>query len=577
MRWISRSALLGGLTSLALVGGAAAGSGLVSAHAARHAAASPQYGGTIVLALPAQTNIPWYFPYSNNANASLYTYQMLNLLYKPLLYVDANYNIAWQHSLASKITYNPQGTVYHVFLNPKWHWSDGVPVTTADAQFGWNVLIATDNPKAPAPWPNYAAGSGGIPGNVQGFQVNNKYEFTITLKKPVNQEWFIYNGIGSIAILPAHAWNKYPNDINKEIVYLGKNATNWHFDSVVDGPFELQNAVQNQAWTLVPNPNYSGHKPYVSRLIFQYEASDAAEFAGLKTGTIQVGYLPAADWNARAELPDRMVEEFGYSYFYTLVNMNPGAPGGVDKIFDNLYVRQALYEAMDNTAIAQVIYHGQALPQYGPIPPTPKTKFLDPRLSKPLYPYNPTAAKKLLEAHGWQEVNGVMTKNGQQMSFTMLYPSGDMAQQETAELLQQDWAQIGVKVTLKPTQLVTEFGLVSSPGKWQMATGIGIIYGGSYPSGEQLFYKNQGLDTFGWNDPTENKLVDATTSPAPNEAVNLRNFYAYEYYTAKMLPTLWMPDVATDAEVAPNVHGYTLYTANPVTGFGLPNYWWVSK
>lgn len=572
MRLGTRASVIGGMTSVVLLASVVAGTGLASAKSVHRAA--PQYGGTLVYALPPQTQIPWYFPYTNAANASLYTAQMLNLMYKPLLYVDANYNIAWQHSLAQKVTYNAQGTVFHVFLKPGQKWSDGQPITSADAAFGWNVLIATDNSKV-APWPNYNAGSGNVPANVKSFATNGQYEFTITLKTPVNQQWFIYNGLGQIEILPSHVWNKYPNNITKEIAYLGKEATNPKFDSVVDGPFQLQSAVSSQAWTLVPNPNYSGHKAYISRLIFQYEASDAAEFAALKTGQIQVGYLPAADWSARAELPDRMVKEYGYSYFYTLMNMNPGAQGGVNKIFDNLYVRQALYMSMDNTAIAQVIYHGQAVPQNGPIPPTPKTQFLDPRLAQPIYPYNPAAAKKLLEAHGWQEINGVMTKGSQQMSFTMDYPSGDQAQLETAELLQQDWSQIGIKVNLQPEQLVTEFGLITQNSKWQMATGIGIIYGGSYPSGEQLFYKDQGVDFAGWNNAKENALIDATKSPSPTPAASQATYFAYQLYTAQQLPMLWMPLPVQDDEISPTVHGVTTNTLLSWTDI-QPQYWWVT-
>ncbi len=572
MRLPSRATILGGLTSAALLAGVVATTGgLASAAGAHHRAPS---GGSLVFALPPQTQIPWYFPYTNSAEARLYTAQLIDQMYMPLFYIGDNYKIDYADSLAQKVTYNAGGTVYHVWLNPKWRWSNGTPVTTADAQFGWNVLIATMNPKAAAPWPNDAYGSGDLPTNLKSFQVNSKYEFTVTLKTPVNQEWFIYNGLNLLSVLPSAVWDKYPTNMTEEIAYLGKNATNPKFDSVVDGPFELQSAVQSQQWVLVPNPAFAGHKSTLARVIFQYEGSDASEFAGLKTGTIQVGYLPAADWSARKELTlDRMVEQFGYNYFYTLVNMNAGAQGGVNKIFDNLYVRQALYEAMDNAAIAKVIYNGQAVPQYGPIPPTPKTPFLDPSLTRPLYPFSLTAAKKLLTSHGWKEVNGVMTKGGEQMAFTMLFPSGDQAQTDTAELLQGDWAKIGVKVTLKPTQLVTEFGLVEKASAWQMATGIGIIYGGSYPSGESLFYKNQGLDSFGWNNPEENALVNATIKPAPTPAQNTKNFFAYEYYTAKELPTLWMPDTATDAEVETNVVGFSNATANPVTGDPLINYW----
>ena len=567
-----RSALVGGMASVALVLSVVSASGLAGAQGTHKRTAAA--GGTLVYALPEQTQIPWYFPYANAANASLYSFELIDQLYLPLFYIGDNYKINYADSIADKVTYNKAGTIYHVFMNPKWKWSDGAPVTSADAQFGWNMLIATMNPKAPAPWPNDSYGSGDVPTNIQSFAVNGTYEFTVTLKKPVNQEWFIYNGLNLLYVMPAQAWNKYPTDTAKEVAYLGKNATNPTFDTPVDGPFELQSATQSQDWVLVPNPSFAGHRSTLSRLIFQYEGSDAAEFAGLKTGTIQVGYLPAADWAARSQLSlDTMSEEFGYIFNYTMINMTAQAPGGVGKIFSQLYVRQALSEATDQSAIVNVIYHGQAKAQYGPIPSDPRTDFFDPALAKPLYPYNLAAAKKLLTSHGWKEVGGVMTQGKEQLKFTMIYPSGDEAQTEAAELMQADWAKIGVQVTLKPTPLVTEFGLEDKPNAWQIAAGTGIIYGGTYPSGESLFYKNQGLDTMGWNNPEENALVEKTISPSPTPAANLRNFYAYEMYTARALPGLWFPETATDVEVEHNVLGFSVDTNNPVTGIPLMNFW----
>ena len=574
MRLGSRASVIGGLTAAVLVATTAAGTAMASARRAPLAGA--QSGGTLVYALPEQTNIPWYFPITNDANASLYTGQLIDQLYAPLIYINNSYAIDYSASIAQNITYNTQGTVFNVFMNPKWHWSNGAPITAADAVWSFNVLMATESSKAPSPWPASALGSGGLPANLKSVKQDSTYEFTITLKSPANQEWFEYNGIAGIPIMPMAVWNKYPNNMTEEITYLGKEATNPKFDSVVSGPFELQTAIQNQEWVLVPNPNYDGHKSVLSKLILEYEASDSAEFAALKTGEVQIGYLPAADWAARAELPDRLIKEQSFSYNFTWGNLNKGAENNVDQIFNNLYVRQAMVMGMNNSAILNVIYHGNGEPQYSPIPSVPKTVFLDPALQKPLYPYDPAKGKALLEQNGWHEVNGVMTKGNQQMKFSLMYPSGDIATQEEQELLQAGWASEGIQVTLDPVPFATLVGDLSDPSKWEMVSGIGIIYGGTYPSGETLFYKLQGLDAdLGYNDPKENALVQATTSPAPSPAVNTQRFFAYEYYTAQQVPALWMPAIDTLAEIAPNVGGYNAYSANAVTGNFQAQYWYV--
>lgn len=566
----------------------AAGTGIVVTHehaVARTAAASRgapkasgHVGGTIVDALPAQTDITWYFPLENSGNASLYNAQLTNLLYKPLIYIDSNYSIGYRHSIAQRITYGPSGTVYHVYLNPKWHWSDGLPVTTKDVLFTWHVAKAASNPKAAKPWPWYGAGSGDVPQGVKSVTANGPYEFTVTLKQPANQEWFIYNGLagGAFTPLPAQLFNRYPRNMAKELAYLGNQATNPKADSVIDGPFRLAQAVQSQAWTLVPNPKYDGHTPAYSRLVFAYETSSTAEFAALKTGQVQVGYLPLGEYGARGELTgDRLRPGYGFAYFDTELNFHPNAPGGLGKVFSQLYVRQALQMGIDQAGIAKVIYHGYAVPQYGPIPQRPGTIYEDKALSG-LDAFSVTKGKALLMAHGWRMKNGVMTKGTQKLAFTMMYAGGDQAATETAEYMKQTWGQEGIQVTLKSEPFATMIGLMSKPNDWQAATDQGIIYGGSYPSGGALFgYVNGqpgGLNDMGYLSAKEQSLIAATHTPWPNQAVNLNHFDAYEAYTARQLVNLWMPNTATVVATAKDVHGAFRY-GNYTTGFGLPEYW----
>ena len=569
MRIGSGAVLAGGLTALVL---ASSGfTSVASAHGVKKAAGS----NTIVFALPAQTNIPWYFPFSNGANASLYTAQLISQMFVGLTYVNSNYQLDPANQIAQKIVYNKQGTVYHVFMSHKYKWSDGQPVTSSDVLFTWQLIQALSNPKAPAPWPWYGAGSGDVPQGIQSVVANGPYEFTVTLKQPANQEWFIYNGLGDFTPYPKQAWDKYPTNMTKEITWLGKMATNPAIDSVVDGPYKLQSAVQNQTWKLVPNPTFGGHKA-TANIVFAYETSSTAEFAALKTGQVQVGYLPLSEFGARAELPDHLVPGYNFGYFDIELNFHKQAPGGLGVAFDQLYVRQALEMGIDQKAIADVIYHGYMVPVYGPIPPQPKTPYLDPRLAKPLYPFNPQAGKALLEKHGWHEVGGVMTKNGTKLQFTMIYSAGDIAATEQVELVQQDWAQEGVKVTLKPEPFSTLIGLMSKPNDWQSAGDQGITYGGSYPSGGTLFgYVNGqpgGLNNMGWDTPEEQALIAATHKPWPNQEQNLKHFYAYEYYTAQQLVNLWMPLNDNLNEIAPNVNVPT-WSLNNTTGFPLMQYW----
>ena len=194
------------LASVALTVGiatVAAGCGAATTNPPASGATGVQKGGTIIFALPPQTNINWYLPVTTAAFDSVYNTQLLNMLYKPLIWINNQYQIDWKSSIARKITYNKQGTVYHVYLNKKWHWSNGQPVTAKDVLFTWNVVKAASATNAPAPWPFVGAGTGDIPNGIQSVVQNNPYELTFTLDKPANQQWFIYNGLIQLVPMPS--------------------------------------------------------------------------------------------------------------------------------------------------------------------------------------------------------------------------------------------------------------------------------------------------------------------------------------------------------------------------------------
>ncbi|MCY0889343.1 MAG: peptide ABC transporter substrate-binding protein [Alicyclobacillaceae bacterium] len=535
--------------------------------------------GTVTYALAPQSNLNWFIPIANSAGSTAANFEMIYELYKPILWINPNYTINWHKSIASKITYNKKGTVYHLYLNPKWHWSNGQPVSSKDVLFTWNVIKAASAANAPSPWPYIGVGAGDIPNGVKSVVENSEHEVTFTLDKPANQHWFIYNGIIQLILMPS-AWDIHKN-IDNEIKYLGTEASNPSFVKIVDGPFRLVKAVPYQSWTLVPNKNYDGHKSTLKKLVFDYESSNASEFAGLKTGAINVGYLDLSQYTARSELTsmgDTITPEYAFGYSDTQLNMFPGAKTA--KIFDHLYVRQAMQMGIDEDAINKDIYHGYAPPTYGPIPTVPATQFLDPELSKPIYPYNPSKGLALMESHGWKMQNGILVKGSEKMKFVMLYVSGVQAGQDEAELMKQDWAAEGISVTLKPMPISTFITITSNPkqpNSWQMATGLGWDYNGPgyYPTGGELF--GTGAPSgFGYSNSEEDKLIAATHQPYTSDTANLHAFWRYENFTAEHLPVLWNNNAATLIVNSANVHGVAKNYDGPDGNVDM-QYWSLAK
>lgn len=514
----------------------------------------------------------WYAPLRPVADNSLYDAWASSLMYKGLVTMGANAQIDFARSIASAITWNSAGTVYTVTMNPKWHWSNGTPVTSADVAFTWQLLQGGAAPTAPAPWPYAGATSGGVPQLVSSFTVLSPYRFQITLKKPVNQFWFEYNGLPDFTPMPKASWDRYPTNINAELAYLGANGAKPSFFSVVDGPFKLASVVPNSAWTFTPNAAYDGHKPYVSRFILAYQTSQTSEVAALKTSAVQVGYLPMAMYPTRAQLTnDTLVKTTGFSMDRTILNFaNPQ----VGSILKQTAVRQALQMGVDQKGIIKALYYGLGIPGTGPVPQTPST-FLAPQLHKPLQTFDPAAGKALLEHNGWHMAGGVMTNaSGQKLEFSMQYDAGSSTTLAMAQIMQRDWAQEGIQVSLTSVPFAGMLQYHRQPTKWQMQTGLGISFGGSYPTGGALYKSTSPTNFYHYSSATMNSLIAATHSPAPTAAASQKALDNYQLFAAKSLPNLWMPLPVGLEEIAKNVHGVRRST-NSFTNSISPQYWWV--
>lgn len=565
------SAALAALLPAALLATTAA---TVGTSAAASAASS---GGTVVVALPALADINWYQPLRPAAYNTVYDSWVATLLYQPLLAVNGKGAIDYTYSDAESISANASGTVYTVNMNPIYHWSDGTPVTAADIAFCWQLIEYASSAKAPTPWPYAGAGSGDIPTGVKSLKVTGTYSFQVTLEQPVNAYWFEYDGLSQLFPLPKQAWDKYPTNIAKELNYITTNGDNASFFNVVDGPFMLKSAVNDSAWTFVPNPKFNGHKATLGQLILAYETSDQNELEQLQQGEVQVGYINQAELGDQHLLTkDRLIT--GYGDGFTRMFLDYGNPT-VGKLLAQLPVRQAMEMGINQTQIIKDIDEGYAVYGAGPVPYS-QPSLLAPGMTKPPYPFNPALGKATLEKAGYHLVNGVMTNaQGQQLSFVMQYVSGSPETESIVQLVQSDWAKEGIKVSLVPMPFASMVALhdKTDAAKWEIQAGVSWDWGGDYPTGEGIFETGAPYNFYQFSDPTLDKLIQASIKPYPTTAQSVAALKAYEVYVSKVLPVLWMPYAATLDEVATNLKGVNANTLNTFVDGFEPQYWSISQ
>lgn len=563
----SRAILLTGSLAAVLAGCGAGTTPAASGHT------GPKSGGTVVVAMTPLDQIDWYLPIMPVAYNSVSNGWAQSLQYRSLFTLGSNGLPDFARSIAKKISWNSSGTVYTVTMNPKWHWSNGAPVTAKDVQFDWQLIQAASSKTAPSPWPFVGAGPNSLPTLVKSFHVINQDTFQITVKRPVNQVWFEVDQLSDLRPLPAASWDKYPSSAAQELAYITKNGSNPKFFSVIDGAFHLVSAVSNGSWTFVPNTHYDGHKPLISRLVLQYETTDTAEVSALQTGSVQVGYLPQSSYATRNQLTlDRLVVMKPEAISRTVLDFRNPQVGG---ILRHRSVREAMQMGIDQTTILKAIDNGLGVQGVGPVPST--SPYYDPALRTPVYPYNIAAGIKLLNAHGWHMVHGVMTNaSGQQLSFQVDYPTGSTGTLAMVQLLQQDWAKEGIKVSLNSLPFPTLLQYHQQPTKWEIMTGLSLNMSG-VPILNSLYETNGPTNFVHYSNTQLDTLIANALGPQPSTSAAQSALNAYQSFVAHHLPNLWMPVGDSLQEVSKSVHGVVRSVPIPGSFSIYPQYWWVSK
>ncbi len=542
------------------------------------AASGPAQQVTLVGGIQTEPN--WWFAYTDLQTCSTSNFG-ISLLYAPLLYISKHDTVDYSNSIASSVTPSKHDTVFTVDLKPSWHWSNGTPITSKDVLFSWNILKNTS--ASSAVWQNCGAGVGGIPAEWQSVTAPNSHTVVITTTQPVNPVWFEINGIAQLAPVPESVWNQYPTNMTKELTFI-KSVANEPFSKwfkVTDGPYKLTKFVNDESWTFKANPNYSGHKPQIKTLQFDYETGDSGVYLGLRKDTFSQADLPPEYASAQSALKKtyRVVPQgYAFGINYIQLNMSSQAPGGMGPVFAQLDVRKALQMGIDQAGIITDIYHGYAHSEYGPVPPAPATPYYD---ASAVYrwPFNPSAGLKLLESNGWTMGPGhVLVKNGQKLAFTLVYMSGTVTDTNLVQLLQHDWAEEGIQVALRPMPFNQVIAL--TPKQYQAEWwGAGWYYGPDfYPTGGEL-YQTGGLYTPpGYSNQTTDHLVVETKSPG-TPAQEQQRMDAYQAWVSRQLPVLWLPEyigVGTPSAyqaIAPYLHGVVKYY-NPI-GANQYQYWTV--
>ncbi|WP_246678346.1 MULTISPECIES: peptide ABC transporter substrate-binding protein [unclassified Mesorhizobium] len=312
------------------------------------------------------------------------------------------------------------GLNWRLKLNPDAKWHDGTPFTAQDVKFNFELIQKPDFP---------AALRGGIE-LITNIVVVGPNELTFSLSKP-------YAPFPSIIawtfLVPKHLMEKESDPAKP---------TNFIANPVGTGPFKFSERAPGDHVTLVAHTDYHGTGPYAQTLVFKYIPDQTVLYTQYQTGEIDyVGLLGISPdkYEEAKRLPQRVVTASPLPMIETVL-FNVGKP-----VFQDAAVREALYLATDKRGVIDQIYYGLPKDAESFLPEGSWAFNAD----LPTHEYNVEKANKLLDDAGWiRGADGVREKNGLRLEFTNSTTAGNHVREQTQQLLQQNWLDIGAKMTI---------------------------------------------------------------------------------------------------------------------------------
>ncbi|MEV0334741.1 ABC transporter family substrate-binding protein [Nocardia sp. NPDC050717] len=335
---------------------------------------------------------------------------------------------------------NPQQVTYTI--NPKAVWTDGTPISWEDIASQANALSGRD--KA------YLIANNG------GFDRVEKVERGVDDKQAVitfKQHYADWRGqfAGNSMLFPKSVTSTPEAFNNSQVDALTVSA----------GPFVVQSIDRGQNRVVLGrNPTWWGDKPKLDTITFSVLDSSAFVPALLNNEIDAVGVASRDELKSARDTPGVAIRRApGNSWGHFTFN---GAPGS---LLADQGVRVAISKAIDRQGIVTAIQNGLVAdpkPLNNHIYLRGQDGYQDNSL-----PFDPTAAAQELDALGWKLNGEVREKDGRKLEIRdVMY--NDPTNIQIGQIIQQNLAQIGVKLTIETKPGAGLFSDVLGPGNFDV-------------------------------------------------------------------------------------------------------------
>ena len=340
--------------------------------------------------------------------------------------IEANPDLEFSPELAEEVptVVSEDPLVIEYKLKEGLKWSDGKPLTSADARFTYEQIMNPDNQIITRlGWEN-----------VEKFETPDERTVRITFTRP----YAPWRALMTDQILPKHVYEgkDFNKDLNNEVVG--------------SGPFKLKEWKKGESLTWERNPNYWGKKPALDTVTFRFIPDTNSLTAALQSG--EVGFItPPPDLGLIEKLEGiegaKVDTKYGTEWEHIAFN--------VEKV-DNLKLRQAIAYGIDRKQIIDEVLPGQARELNSVVVPE-QEEYYTPAWEG--YQIDQDRARQLVEE---------AKAEGAQTTIEFSTTSGNKLRETLQQIVQKQLGDIGIDVKVNNSAPEVFFGERTPAGDFEM-------------------------------------------------------------------------------------------------------------
>jgi peptide/nickel transport system substrate-binding protein len=386
---------------------------------ATYAAASPQPGGTLTVAL--ETQAQCIDPQQDNYGYGSADGRQLVDSLTDQSYDDPTHIVPW---LARSWEIDKTATSYTFHLRKNVTFSDGTPLNAGVVKQNFETLA-----KIPG-----AAGAAYLNG-VTSIDTPDPFTIRLVFSAP-NVPFLAATSTAELGIVAPKTLSETPDQ-------------RCHTGVIGSGPFKIQSVTYNEKAILAKRTGYAWASPlrkhqgdaYLDRVVYQIIPE-----ATVRTGALeshQVDVIQAVSVNDATAIQTAGFPLAKIGYIGTAVNLLINTSRGT---LADKQVRLALQHGINRKEVDDLAFNGYLIPATGVL--TQKTPdYLD---QSAALSYQPDVSRKILDQAGWKPgQDGIRSKNGQRLVITVSFYASPI-NQSFLEVIQQELLDIGVDLKLRP-------------------------------------------------------------------------------------------------------------------------------